>query len=41
MNERVLYATFSEDGPAVAESDVVEVLLGVWLTAVYGVAPSV
>jgi AcrR family transcriptional regulator len=39
MNERVLYATFSADGPAVAESDVVEVLLGVWLSAVYGTPP--
>jgi AcrR family transcriptional regulator len=36
MNERVLYATFSGDGPAVAEPDVVEVLLGIWLAAVYG-----
>ncbi|MCF6735708.1 TetR/AcrR family transcriptional regulator [Blastococcus sp. KM273129] len=36
MNERVLYATFSGDGPAVAEQDVVEVLLGIWLAAVYG-----
>jgi TetR/AcrR family transcriptional regulator, ethionamide resistance regulator len=40
MNERVLYATFSGDGPAVAEADVVDVLLGVWLGAVYGTAPS-
>ena len=31
MNERVLYATFSGDGPAVAEADVVDVLLEVWL----------
>ncbi|MGY1835715.1 TetR/AcrR family transcriptional regulator [Blastococcus sp. SYSU DS0510] len=38
MNERVLYATFSGDGPAVAEQDVVEVLLGIWLAAVYGTA---
>ncbi|WP_346618778.1 TetR/AcrR family transcriptional regulator [Blastococcus montanus] len=38
MNERVLYATFSGDGPAVAEADVVEVLLGIWLPAVYGTA---
>lgn len=38
MNERVLYATFSGDGPAVAEADVVEVLLGIWLSAVYGAA---
>ncbi|MGY2076603.1 TetR/AcrR family transcriptional regulator [Blastococcus sp. SYSU DS0828] len=36
MNERVLYAIFSGDGPAVAEQDVVEVLLGIWLPAVYG-----
>ena len=36
MNERVLYATFSGDGPAVAESDVVAVLLDVWLAAIYG-----
>src|SRR3954471_9799821 len=35
MNERVLYATFSGDGPAVAEADVVGVLLAVWLGAVY------
>src|SRR3954452_12353363 len=36
MNERVLYATFSGDGPAVAEADVVAVLLDVWLAAIYG-----
>ncbi|TYP90359.1 TetR/AcrR family transcriptional regulator [Blastococcus xanthinilyticus] len=36
MNERVLYATFSGDGPAVAEEDVVDVLLGIWLSAIYG-----
>ncbi|SCG53361.1 TetR/AcrR family transcriptional regulator [Micromonospora halophytica] len=35
MNERVWYATFAGDGPAVAERDVVDVLLDVWLTAVY------
>ncbi|TFV73923.1 TetR/AcrR family transcriptional regulator [Blastococcus sp. CT_GayMR19] len=40
MNERVLYATFSGDGPAVAESDVVGVLLGIWLSAIYGSAPA-
>jgi AcrR family transcriptional regulator len=38
MNERVLYATFSGDGPAVAEADVVPVLLDVWLAAIYGTA---
>ena len=36
MNERVLYATLSGDGPAVAEDDVVDVLLQIWLSAVYG-----
>ena len=35
MNERVWYATFAGDGPAVAEQDVVDVLLDVWLTAIY------
>ncbi|SOD98492.1 TetR/AcrR family transcriptional regulator [Blastococcus haudaquaticus] len=40
MNERALYATFSGDGPAVAESAVVDVLLEVWLRAIYGTAPA-
>ncbi|MDM4719089.1 TetR/AcrR family transcriptional regulator [Micromonospora sp. WMMA1363] len=35
MNERVWYTTFAGDGPAVAESDVVDVLLDVWLAAIY------
>ncbi len=35
MNERVLYATFSADGPAVAESNVVDVLLNIWLNSIY------
>ncbi|MFG3698745.1 TetR/AcrR family transcriptional regulator [Micromonospora sp. NPDC047620] len=35
MNERVWYATFAGDGPAVAERDVVDVLLDVWLAAIY------
>jgi hypothetical protein len=35
----VLYATLSGDGPAVAEEDVVDVLLEVWLSAVYGRPP--
>ncbi|MGN9810094.1 TetR/AcrR family transcriptional regulator [Micromonospora sp. BQ11] len=35
MNERVWYATFAGDGPSVAESDVVDVLLDVWLAAIY------
>ena len=36
MNERVLYATLSGDGPAVAEDVVVGVLLEIWLGAIYG-----
>lgn len=36
MNERALRGTFSGDGPAVAEEDVVDVLLEVWLRAIYG-----
>ncbi len=36
MNERVLHATFRGETPSVAEDDVLEVLLAVWLTAVYG-----
>lgn len=35
MNERVLYATFADDQPAVGEARVVEVLLDVWLNAIY------
>jgi TetR/AcrR family transcriptional regulator, ethionamide resistance regulator len=40
MNERVLYATLSGDGPALAEGDVVGVLLEIWLSAIYGRAPA-
>jgi TetR/AcrR family transcriptional regulator, ethionamide resistance regulator len=40
MNERVLYATFAGDPPAVAEQDVVDVLLAIWLGAIYGGSPS-
>jgi AcrR family transcriptional regulator len=35
MNERVLYATFADDGPAVAESSAVDVLLDIWLNSIY------
>jgi hypothetical protein len=40
MNERVLYATFTGDGPAVAEDGAVDVLLEIWLRAIYGTAPT-
>jgi AcrR family transcriptional regulator len=35
MNERALYATFAGEGPRVAERDVVDVLLDVWLNTIY------
>ena len=36
MNERVMHAAFAGERPALQESGVVEVLLAVWLGAVYG-----
>jgi TetR/AcrR family transcriptional regulator, ethionamide resistance regulator len=38
MNERVMYATFADDGPAVAEPNVVDVLLSIWLSSIYQTA---
>ena len=35
MNERVLYGTFAGDGPVVPEESVVDVLLDIWLAAIY------
>jgi AcrR family transcriptional regulator len=35
MNERVLYATFAGDPPALAEETVMDVLLSVWLRSIY------
>jgi AcrR family transcriptional regulator len=40
MNERVLYATFTGDGSRVAEDGAVDVLLEIWLRAIYGTAPA-
>jgi len=36
MNERVQHATFARESPAVAEENVVAVLLDIWLNAIYG-----
>jgi AcrR family transcriptional regulator len=36
MNERVLHATFAGHSPAVGEGNVVDVLVAVWLRAIYG-----
>ena len=40
MNERVLHATFAGHEPAVAEDEVLDVLLTVWMSAVYGRLPA-
>lgn len=35
MNERVLQAVFTEMSPAVSESDVIEILVHIWVSAIY------
>lgn len=41
MNERVLHTTFAGEAPMIAEERVVEVLLEIWLGAIYGKRPAV
>jgi TetR/AcrR family transcriptional regulator, ethionamide resistance regulator len=36
MNERVLYAAFTGEAPAIAEDRALDVLLPIWLNAIYG-----
>jgi AcrR family transcriptional regulator len=36
MNERVQHATFARETPAIAEDRAIEVLLDIWLSAIYG-----
>ncbi|HEY2203074.1 MAG TPA: TetR/AcrR family transcriptional regulator [Pseudonocardia sp.] len=36
MNERTMFATFAGEQPGLPEGDVVDVLLHVWLTSIYG-----
>ena len=36
MNERVLHATFAGQAPMVADEHVIDVLVSVWLAAIYG-----
>lgn len=38
MNERVLHATFAGEAPAVEEQNVIDILVAVWLSAIYGTA---
>jgi TetR/AcrR family transcriptional regulator, ethionamide resistance regulator len=40
MNERVLHATFAKEAPAVEEENVIDSLVAVWLSAIYGTATS-
>jgi AcrR family transcriptional regulator len=35
MNERVLHTTFARQAPAVDEADVLDVLVGIWVRAIY------
>ena len=36
MNERVLHVTFAGQEPAIAEDQVLDVLVSTWLAAIYG-----
>ena len=36
MNERVLHVTFAGQAPAIAEEQVLDVLVSTWLAAIYG-----
>ena len=36
MNERVIHVTYAGQTPALAEDDLIDVLLTVWLRTVYG-----
>ena len=38
MNERVLYAALTGEAPALSEERVLDVLLAIWLNAIYGTA---
>ena len=39
MNERVMYASFAGERPSVPEDQVVDTLLGIWLSAIYQQTP--
>ena len=38
MNERAQFATFAGEQPAIDESRMIDVLVDVWVLAIYGVA---
>jgi AcrR family transcriptional regulator len=38
MNERVQYATFADESPAIEQDRVLDVLVDIWLRAIYGTA---
>jgi AcrR family transcriptional regulator len=39
MNERAQYATFAGESPALSEDKILDVLVDVWVRAIYGAAP--
>jgi AcrR family transcriptional regulator len=39
MNERAQYATFAGESPALDEDEILDVLVDVWVRAIYGAAP--
>jgi hypothetical protein len=39
MNERVLIAAFADERPAVPEGHVLDTLVHIWITSIYGETP--
>ena len=39
MNERTLFASFAAEQPSVPEANVLDTLVHIWMTSIYGVAP--
>lgn len=39
MNERTLFASFAAEQPSVPEANVLDTLVHIWITSIYGVAP--
>ncbi len=39
MNERAQFATFAGETPSLDEENVMDVLVDIWMRAIYGAAP--
>jgi TetR/AcrR family transcriptional regulator, ethionamide resistance regulator len=39
MNERTLFASFAAEAPSVPEANVLDTLVHIWMTSIYGTAP--